>query len=117
MAYEIHIERKDGQEIGLDEWKQAVEATDGIRLATDNMSFQNPRTGQTIGFEGGPGDVEMHFPDSEEWLPCIRFAHGRGSFKATKEFDEDTSSFRQIVRAVSAKLDAHLVGDEGEVYP
>ena len=46
MGYEIHIEREDGSAISLEDWCAAIDATDGVRLATEDACARNPATGR-----------------------------------------------------------------------
>lgn len=107
MAYEIHIERDNGQKITIDEWSDAIAAVEGVRLTDGCTKLTNPKTGQVIEIPSIDGDAEVFFPEFEQWLCCIRFSNGRGSFPVRHE----SATLRRVASALATKLSARLVGD------
>ena len=59
MGYEVHIERDDRTPITLEEWRAAVDTTEGIRLARSAACAVNPKTGDKITIPLQPGDAEV----------------------------------------------------------
>jgi hypothetical protein len=119
MGYGLHIERRtsDGTTlpITLEEWLEAVEATPGIRLADGPLQLRNPMTGEIITVQNAGGDVEVYFQD--EWVRVFFWTPaGLASFRATAETEHPDSEIRRAARALAKKLDADVVGDEGETY-
>jgi hypothetical protein len=116
MGYEIHIRRDDESEIGLDEWRAAVAAIDGMRLASGDAFARNPRTNAKIRIPTQGGDVEVFFPECDAWVRCLSWSHGRISFRPPVDFANPTCWFRWALAALATQLGARLVGDDGEVY-
>ena len=121
MGYEIHIERRDGDEqrlpIALKEWQNAVGATDGVRMAQGDSHVVNPRTGEIVTSPNSGGDAEMLFAANGEWVRVFHWhPPGRASFRATAAFDDENSDISRIARELAARLSAVLIGDDGEIY-
>ena len=123
MAYELHIERQDG-EITLDEWCSAVRSTDGVRLADRDAAGVNPSTGEEIRIQSGEGDSEVRHKvggmlglgQKQEWMWAFRFSHGRATFKATDSIESPKNMVHQVAAKLASRLGAVIVGDEGETY-
>ncbi|EMI24358.1 hypothetical protein [Rhodopirellula europaea] len=116
MGYEIHIQRGDDSAITLQEWCDAVDAADGVRLSTEDVVARNPATGEEIRIGRRDGDAQVYFSDDDAWVSCLHFSQGRISFRPGNDFDDKDSPFRRALVAIAAHLDAKLVGDEGETY-
>ena len=58
MSYSLHIE-KQGSEIELQEWISAIEPISNARLQSENLSADNPKTGEEVLLCKGQGDVEV----------------------------------------------------------
>ena len=121
MGYEIHIERRDGDEqrlpIALKEWRTAVGTTEGVRMAEGDNQVINPRTGEVVSVPNSGGEAEMLFAADGEWVRVFYWRPpGRASFRATAAFDDENSDIRRIARGLAARLSAVLIGDDGETY-
>jgi len=116
MGYEVHIEREDRSEISLAEWTAAIEAAEGMRLATKDATATNPMTGERIVMPRMDGDVEVYLPEVDEWIHCLRYSPRRISFRPPDDFDDPSSAFRRATAELASKLKARVVGDEGEIY-
>ena len=112
MGYEIHIEREPA--FTLAEWETAVQSTQGMRLDASGASATNPKTGQVIKVRGKKGDAQVFV--GERWLPVFRWNNGEVSFRAGPDFDKLDNPIWQIARELAKKLNAQVVGDEGEEY-
>ena len=120
MAYTLTIEREDAV-ISLEEWLAAVEATDGIRKCQGGRhTATNPLTGAIMSMAVEPGDVEIYDLEAGQWKFCIRWYGGSPSFNANviaRALDGDLSDPAWIaLHAVVARLQASIVGEEGEAY-
>jgi len=120
MAYEIHITRgdglvDDGVGIALEEWIEAVAKVEGVRLADGDYLVTLPETGQVFRFHNTGGDTEVCLIDGS-WRRVFRWSDGRVSFVQPKDFDDDASHLRCVVRVLAEALRASIVGDEGETY-
>ncbi len=123
MSYSLHIE-KQGSEIELQEWISAIEPISNARLQSENLSADNPKTGEEVLLYKGQGDVEVKFNqkrffgfgEKSSWEPCFRFSNGRASFNASEDIESSTNPVHQVAVAVAKALSAQIVGDEGEVY-
>lgn len=121
MSYSVHIERHDasGQRIpiNLNEWTDAVTATEGVRLASGETTVQNTRTGEVIKMPNSGGEAEVHLLGGDEWQRVFSWsALGKISFRAPKDFADSSSPLRSLARTLAGRLSASLVGDEGEIY-
>jgi hypothetical protein len=117
MGYSIHIERPDSVggaqvPITLEEWRRAVAATPGMRLAVGNATFHDPVTREEIRLPNSGGDAEVFFPKESSWRRVFTWSSGRVSFGAVPQ----TSPVWQAARSLAGELRAKLVGDEGEPY-
>ena len=105
----------------LEEWTEAVEARDGIRISDTEMhSAKNPQTGTSMGIKASPGDAEIFDADSGQWHFAVMWTKGRASFNARivqKAIDGDVSDpFWLMFLSLAAKLGAQIYGEEGEIY-
>lgn len=105
----------------LDEWIEAVESTDGIRINdSENHTAKNPQTGETMGIRASSGDAEIFDADSGQWHFAVMWTRGRASFNARivqKAIDGDVSDpFWLMFLSLAAKLGAQIYGEEGEIY-
>ena len=119
MAYTLKIERNGEEQIPLEEWLDAVEATEGIRpCAGEQHTARNPLSGATMSMPVRPGDVEIHDPSTDQWRFCVRWDGGTPSFNARvveRALDGDLSDpVWQALHSVANKLSANIVGEEGE---
>jgi hypothetical protein len=123
MAYALHIERNSNP-ISLEEWSTAVKEIEGIRLAEGSVEIKNPKTGEIISMPSSPGDVSVLFRSKgflslgkkQEWLHCIRFFKGRGSFNAAPGIESPDNPVHMTAVRLAKSLGAQIVGEEGEPY-
>jgi hypothetical protein len=113
MSREIHIDRDPP--LSLSEWKAAVDATENVRLDRTDASVKNPKTGDVISIAGVDGDAHVNVGGS--WHPCFRW-HSVGSvaFRDPAGFTELEDPILRIAKELALRLNARLVGDEGEEY-
>lgn len=121
MAYDLHIEKNNGQPISEAEWNAVVLSTPDIRKGTGTVTAVNPSTGERIEIQMQPGSVEVctrPAAGSEcEWQPVFWYGRGRVSFAATETLMQDPQDpIRRAAIALSTEIGARIVGDEGEVY-
>jgi hypothetical protein len=111
MAYDLHIERADETPIALSEWRDAIDATEGVRLfAAAAHTITNPKTGEVIRIGAREGDTEVLFPDGQ-WVSVFRWRAKSAVFAARS----DPTAWRAAV-ALATRLGAVIRGDEGELY-
>src|SRR3954469_24640377 len=116
MANEIHIERRDRVPISLDEWRAAVERTEGVRMADGDNVIVNLKTKETIRIRNLGGDAEAYFPAASAWERVFYWrSSGRMSFNAPRDFDAPDCVTRNVARALARELGAVLAGNEGEL--
>lgn len=115
MAYELHIERRNGI-IQLEDWKSAIDRVNGVRLCSSGHSATNPRTGEVISFPRSEGDAETYSSADNTWRASFYWFNGRISFKAMLLPDNVSDPVWQIAAALASHLDAIIRGDEGEIY-
>ena len=113
MAYELHIERNSS--ITIKEWLKAVETTEGVRLDASDFVTINPLSGKEIRIPGSPETAALWFSEFEEWIKVFRFRNGRISFKAN-DWGNQKSPLRDKAFELAQKLNAEIIGDEGEKY-
>jgi hypothetical protein len=121
VAYSIHIVRHDKagnrEPIEVREWVAAVSASDGVRLASSDVTASNSVSGENIVIKSDGADAELHDEQRNAWLPVFRWSkRGSVSFNAPSDFDEATSRVRMVAGELARNLNAELVGDEGEFY-
>ena len=117
MGYEIHLERKYGHEITFQEWQVAVDNHPLVRLSQEtSQAVTNPETGEQIGTATTPGDAEIWIEDLNSWVLALRWRSGRVSINALRDFDDENSFLRKLLRELVIELDASIRGDEGEEY-
>ncbi|MEM8801377.1 MAG: hypothetical protein AAGF55_02470 [Pseudomonadota bacterium] len=120
MGYSVHIERKSllwlvRRSLSEEAWRNAIESTEGVRLAqNDEQQLTNPATGDTITRKNNPLDTEIRV--NEEWVPGFTFSEGRATVRATRGFERRDDPLRFLMRTLSKKMGAHIIGDEGERY-
>ena len=100
--------------IGEEEWVAAVESIPGIRIAHRNPSFTNPRTGDVITIRNSEKSVEV-LDASGNWHMGIHFSKGRVTLSGVAW--EAGNPIGEAASQLAAKLDAKIIGDEGEHYP
>ncbi|WP_420858471.1 hypothetical protein [Marivivens marinus] len=117
MAYEVHIERKTGQPINLDEWVKAVGSVESVRLSKAATTVViNPATGEQISNPQMKGMAELFDLGGQSWIAMFSWFDGRISARASRDFDIFESHQRSVMRALASQLGAQIVGDEGEIY-
>ncbi|WP_037287722.1 hypothetical protein [Saccharibacillus sacchari] len=109
MAYEIHIERKDEENsITMEEWENYIE-NDNELEATDHIEIELPN-GMTIGMSGEGMAVWKKTIEDEEIAVTFTFREGEVSARYLN--DNQIEKMKDI----ATKLQAIVVGDEGEEY-
>ena len=117
MGYEIHLERKHGHEITFQEWQVAVANHPLVRLSQETThTVTNPATGEQIGTPITPGNAEIWIEDMNSWVFALRWRSGRVSVNAPRDFDDENSFLRKLLRELATELDASIRGDQGEEY-
>lgn len=117
MAYDLHIERSETNPIALSEWREAIEATEGVRLcAQADRVVVNPRTGETLRVRGNDGDAEAFDPDSGEWEPVFKWRGESATFSLRFDTSETQHPIWKAAVSLATSLGAVICGDEGEVY-
>jgi hypothetical protein len=117
MGYDLHIERTAPTAISLEEWKEALSATKGVRpLADRAVRATNPKTGEAISIATRDGDAEVFWADEGNWRPA--FSWHRGSIKFSGHLTPGDRAHPVWATAVllAARLGAVIRGDDGEVY-
>jgi len=117
MGYDLHIKRNKKRPLTLDEWRAAIETTDGVRLFEGAYhTWTNPQTGELLQLVAKEGDAEMFFTDAGEWYSVFSWRHGSATFRAPREADMTLSPVWRLAAALAVRLEAAIHGDEGESY-
>lgn len=111
MAYQLHIEKKDGA-IALQDWKEVVARVDGVRLCESVHTIRNPASGDVISSPLRDGDAEIFYPDISEWQAAFSWFKGRISFRAKPI----PNPVWEKAASLALHLDGVIRGDAGEVY-
>ena len=83
LAYEVHIERENGQPISLEDWTNVVKVSEDIRMAlTDPIAITNPNSGEQISNPHTQGVAELFNHNSQTWTSVFRLFEGRVSTRA-----------------------------------
>lgn len=116
MAYAQHIVRiVDGARapISLDDWLDAVEAVEGVRTSdATEIAAVEPGSGEVVATDLGGGTVQVFFARERTWRPIFTYRDGAIAFPAA---DADSPAWR-AASALAKRLDARIVGDDGETY-
>jgi hypothetical protein len=110
MSNDVQIERRPA--ITLAEWKMAVRATAGVRLAHSKASATNPKTNEVIEIGGVEGDAEIEIEG--KWYPWR--AKGSVVFRPGAPDKNLKSAVRQAARSIAERLSAQLVDDNGQQW-
>lgn len=113
MAYSLYIERKSP--ISPEEWLNAVAENDGLKIDESDSVAINPLTGDEIRVPGLPATAALWFSDTGEWKKIFQFRRGKVSFSAA-DWDDPRSPLQKTAFELARKLNARIVGDEGEIY-
>ena len=113
MAYELHIERS--HPIKVDEWLAAVETIDGVKIDGSDSVVTNPHTGKEVRIPGSPETAALWFSEFGEWIKVFYFRRGRIIFNANN-WDNPKSPVREKAFELARKLNAEIIGDNGEKY-
>ncbi len=114
MAYSLYIERNSP--ITVDEWLSAVETIDDLRIDESDTVGINPATGAEIRIPGRTKkEVAIWFPKSKEWIKVFFFWEGRILLKPN-DWDNPKSPLRVKAFELARKLNAEIIGDNGEKY-
>ena len=119
MSYSLYIERE--HPIELDEWIEAVGSTPLIRIiTTDDGAAVNPKTKEKIKISMGDGGAEVFDEEADQWFHAITWHGNKASFASrgvsfglSGHYDPIWESIKLLAR----KLNASIVGEEGEEFP
>ncbi len=123
MGYTYHIEIP-GKIILLEEWMNAVSQIEGVRIDSTDIEGINPITGEVITVQGNPGNVAVDFKKEllfglikkSEWVTCIFYEAGHVGFKAVNGVESPDNPLNKAVKKIAEKLNAKIIGDEGELF-
>lgn len=113
MAYSLQIERSEP--IKVDELLRVVETIDYLQIDASDLIGKNPSTGEEIRIPGAKTDIALWFSETNEWIKVFYFRQGRIVFNA-KEWDTPNSPIRDKAFEIAQKLNAEIIGDNGEIY-
>ena len=122
MGYSIYIERES--EISLEEWRDAANRIEGVRIDESPLEMKNPKTGEVIKIEGSEGDIAVRFLEkimlgfkkNEFWQKAISFSNGRGQLNYHENLENSKDPIRKALSSLASELSATIRGEEGEEY-
>ena len=126
MVSQLHLMRLGGPDnnryepISKDEWRAAVEATDGVRLVQGGARAPNLKTGTSAAlWKQIPCDAEVAVigtGDAPTWVPMFSWQDS-GSAIINRVFDPaDTGDPRTVALfALADALSARIADDRGQV--
>lgn len=116
MGYDLHISRGAGKSITVEEWLTFVRSEPDWTI-TAELSIVNPKTQEKITI-GAPDDcpyaVWMAHPDVPQGVP-FSWRNGRVTVKGPPVVSPWDPIFSKL-QNIATRLNAQVVGDEGEVY-
>lgn len=118
MGYDLHIEGGDEESelpISLEDWLAAVAKTQGLQAGADSIT-RNPQTDERILIPAKPGDVDVWFAKTKEWVPAFSWHKGSITFRGSPALDDANQPVRNAAASLAKLLSARIVGDEGEEY-
>ncbi|TCP57575.1 hypothetical protein EV586_10216 [Tumebacillus sp. BK434] len=110
MSYDVHITRaaefyeSDNHPISLSEWQTIIQADPELEARTE-ITMTTP-SGDTLSMSGGPGLAVWRFDGLDYYLIY------RDSHISTRYSDDVIDKLKEL----AARLDARVIGDEGEEY-
>ena len=113
MAYSLQIERLEP--IKIDELLAVIETSDDLRIEQTDAVSINPVTGAEIRIPGTKADIALWFSEIKEWIKVFSFQRNRIVFKAN-DWDNPKSPVRDKAYELARKLNAEIVGEDGEKY-
>jgi hypothetical protein len=115
MAYELHIEGREGA-IPLSEWKSTVAEIEGVRLCLVAPTITNPKTGEVITLAFNEGAAEVYSPTDKTWNALFYWSNGKISFAPRRLPSDNPDYIWQAATNIASHLDAVICGDQGEIY-
>lgn len=112
-GYFIHIERNTP--ISLEEWQTVVGEEEFVRISNKDVVGVNPITKEEIKISMPEGSAEVYFPESEEWHLVFTFSRTI-YFNAPNDWEQKDTYIRLLVFRLANRLNAKVIGDEGEEY-
>lgn len=113
MGFSLYIERDPS--ISVEEWRNAVEATEELKFDESDFVATNPLSGEEIRIPGSPENAALWFAEFGEWIKIFFFRRGRIVINLT-DWDDPKSPVRDKSFELARKLNAGIVGDGGEIY-
>lgn len=113
MAYSLNIERNP--QITFEELLIVVKEIKDTKIIESDTVGINPKTKEEIRILGSKKGIALWFSELEEWIKVFHFARGRIVFKANG-WDDPKSPVRSKAFELARKLNAEIIGDEGEIY-
>ncbi len=113
----LYIERSDST-ISLEEWRAAVEATDGVRPVTrEKPAAVKPASGAGVEIAVGPGEVELFNPETNAWVSFAHYEDGRIVISEVEDLASQFPHMNQVVRDIVQQLDAgETCNDKPQIY-
>jgi hypothetical protein len=124
MGYSIFISRQNNEEISIEEWKQAVNSIDGVKLDSDPIVGINPNSKAQTSVACNEGDVAVAFKTGGflgigakiQWQKAIYFSHGCGQFNAAEDIEDPKNPVHIAAAKLSKALAENIRGEAGELY-
>ncbi len=78
----------------------------------------DPKTGEQLVMPSDSGDVEVFFPEDDEWIPVFYWYERNSTASCNARFQPGDTSHPvwNAAVALASALGAVIQGDEGEVY-
>ncbi|MCT2400360.1 hypothetical protein [Novosphingobium mangrovi (ex Huang et al. 2023)] len=116
MVRNLHIERQkaDGEPsaITLEEWTEAVDHVEGVRMANGDAHASNPRNEHIVVLPNRGGDAEVFREDCERWLRALFWTPDGTVRFAEPEMKDDP--VLTLARSLAGELGAHVYDDKGK---
>ena len=112
MSIALIVERAEGSPITLEEWARLVAEDATLRIRAEPYLAVNPKTRTTIQIPIGAADAEIKVGD--QWLPFLRFEHGRLIAEYQRKFEDPENPERSKIASVARRLGAVIGTDAGD---
>lgn len=108
MTVELLVERRDqvnmAGQIGIDEWREILEADPQLRTRSEPYKATNPRTREEVVMSAGEATAEICVDG--EWLPFLRYSRGTLRINYKSEFEDPENELRKKIAGIARQLRA-----------
>lgn len=107
----------------MEQWKSAINQLDCAKFDHTSSTRFNPETNEKIMIESNKGDVAIKYTISKtlgfrkqtKWVKSIFYNEANISFSLGSD-EKFNKQLKKCITLIADKLDAKIIGEEGEEY-